>query len=113
MLLEIVNEVHTIYIHVSKYVSRYVLYSEQLLVPHCSLLYCIGADFGGIPGTFPPIIEKRPCIYHFLPPFSPNILVCPNNIFDKSTPVFYCIVSLHLYSASCNVQLHINQKRAI
>src|SRR6218665_1464310 len=36
----------------------------------------------------PPIIEKRPCIYHFLPPSAPpNILVCPPNIFGKSTPV--------------------------
>ena len=35
-----------------------------------------------------PMIEKLPCIYHFLPPFDPpNILVCPPNIFDKSTPV--------------------------
>jgi len=25
--------------------------------------------WGGSPGTCPPIIEKRPCIYHFLPPF--------------------------------------------
>ena len=44
---------------------------------------------GGVsPGTCLPIIEKRSCIYHFLPPFaSPDILVCPPNIFDKSTPV--------------------------
>ena len=28
----------------------------------------IGVDFGGQPGHVPPIIEKRPCIYHFLPP---------------------------------------------
>src|SRR6218665_2708784 len=47
----------------------------------------IGVDLGDSPGTCPPIIEKRPCIYHFLPPFSSNILVCPPNIFDKSTPV--------------------------
>src|SRR6218665_1069661 len=44
----------------------------------------IGVDLGGSLGTCPPIIENRPCIYHFLPP---NILVCPSNIFDKSTPV--------------------------
>src|SRR6218665_441903 len=47
----------------------------------------IGVDFGGSLSTCPPIIEKRPCIYHFLPPFAPNILVCPPNIFGKSTPV--------------------------
>ena len=42
--------------------------------------FCIGVDFGGQPGHMPPIIEKRPCIYHFLPPSAPNILVCPPNI---------------------------------
>src|SRR6218665_327782 len=42
----------------------------------------------GHPGHVPPIIENRPCIYHFLPSFCPpNILVCPPNIFDKFTPV--------------------------
>jgi len=46
-----------------------------------------GVDFGGQLGAAPPIIEKCPCIYHFLPPFAPNILVCPPNISDKSTPV--------------------------
>jgi len=48
----------------------------------------MGADLRGQPGHVPPIIEKRPCIYHFLPPFAPpNTLVCPPNIFDKSAPV--------------------------
>src|SRR6218665_3797461 len=47
----------------------------------------IGVDFGGSLGTCPPIIENCPCIYHFLPPFHPSILVCPPNIFDKSTPL--------------------------
>src|SRR6218665_2215806 len=31
----------------------------------------IGVDLGGSPGTCPPIIEKRPCVYifhHLLPP---------------------------------------------
>src|SRR6218665_1273529 len=46
----------------------------------------IGVDLGGSPGTCPPIIEKRTCIYHFFH-LSPNILVCPLNIFDKSMPV--------------------------
>jgi len=50
--------------------------------------YLLGVDFRvGSPGMCPPIIEKRPCICHFLPPCAPpNILVCPPNIFDKSTP---------------------------
>src|SRR6218665_3913102 len=52
----------------------------------CSIIYAIGVDLGGCPGTCPPIIEKRLCIYHFLPPFAPQYLVCPPNIFDKSTP---------------------------
>jgi len=41
----------------------------------------IGVDFlGGSQGMWPPIIEKRPCVYHFLPTFPPNILVCPPKI---------------------------------
>src|SRR6218665_1163601 len=49
----------------------------------------IGVDLGGgQPGHVPPIIEKRPGIYHFLPcTFSPIFWFCPPNIFDKSTPV--------------------------
>jgi len=34
--------------------------------------YCHRRRLGGSPGTCPPIIEKRPCIYHFLPPFAPQ-----------------------------------------
>ena len=30
----------------------------------------IGIDFGGQPGHMPPITEKRPCIYLFLPPIA-------------------------------------------
>src|SRR6218665_1641093 len=30
------------------------------------VLIGISVDFGGQPGHVPPIIEKRPCIYHFL-----------------------------------------------
>src|SRR6218665_582634 len=54
----------------------------------------IGVDLGGSPGTCPPIIEKRPCIYHFLPHFSPrpNILVCPPNIL---TSLRQCLQALH------------------
>ena len=47
----------------------------------------IGVDLGGQPGNMSPIIEKRPCIYHFLTPFAPLLLVYPPNIFDKSMPV--------------------------
>jgi len=40
--------------------------------------------FRGIPRA----AENCGPIYHFLPPFAlPNILVCPTNISDKSTPV--------------------------
>ena len=39
----------------------------------------ICVDFWVQPGHVPPIIEKRPCIYHFTT-FSPNI-------FEKSTPL--------------------------
>src|SRR6218665_732101 len=51
----------------------------QATLPH-------GHTFGG-PGHVPPISEKRPCVYHLLPPFPANILVCQPNIFHKSTPV--------------------------
>src|SRR6218665_1339417 len=55
---------------------------------HCYFLDAsIGVDFGGQPGHVPPIIEKRPCIYHFFYHLSPNILFCSPNIFDKSMPV--------------------------
>jgi len=48
-------------------------------------------DFGGAArACAPPIIEKRPCIYHSLYHLSPNILVFPPNTFDKSTPVCLC-----------------------
>src|SRR6218665_3128423 len=43
-------------------------------------LYTHRRRLSGQHGHVPPIIEKRPCIFHFLPPFAPNI-------FDKSTPV--------------------------
>src|SRR6218665_1851246 len=64
----------------------------------------IGVDLGGSPGTCPPIIEKRPCIYHFYH-LSPSILVFPPNIFDKSTPVlifiFYFDIYLKLLVSTC------------
>jgi len=33
----------------------------------------VGLDFGGSPGTRPPIIGNRPCICQFLPHFAPLI----------------------------------------
>ena len=48
----------------------------------------IGVDFGGSPGTCPKLLKNAHVfitLYHLLPP---NILVCPTNIFDKSTPLF-------------------------
>ena len=47
----------------------------------------IGVDFGRQPGHGPPIVEKRPCTHHFYHLLPLNILVCPPNTFDKSTPV--------------------------
>jgi len=44
----------------------------------------IGVDFGGggNPGTCPPIIEKRPCIYQFsLPPSAPQYFGFPTQYF--------------------------------
>src|SRR6218665_2133743 len=46
--------------------------------------HCIGVDFGRSPGTCPSIIEKRPCIYHFLPPFAPPISSFAHPIFLTS-----------------------------
>src|SRR6218665_521153 len=43
-------------------------------------LYTHRRRLSGQPGHVPPIIEKRPCIYHFSSPFA-------TNIFDKSMPV--------------------------
>jgi len=44
----------------------------------------IGVDLGGQPGHVPPIIEKRPCIHHFLPPIAPPILWFAHPIFLTS-----------------------------
>jgi len=41
----------------------------------------IGVDFGGCPGMCPPIIEKFPCIYHFLPPSAPQYFGLPTQYF--------------------------------
>ena len=62
----------------------YYMYMYVSMCVYCALyvgMYvyvyaCIGVDFGkfgGSPGTCPPIIENRPCIYHFLSPFAPPI----------------------------------------
>jgi len=37
-------------------------------------LVTIGVDFGGNPGTCPPIIEKRLCFHQLLPPLPPIFL---------------------------------------
>src|SRR6218665_4074403 len=64
------------------------------------LALTIGVDLGVQPGHVPPIIEKRPCIYHILPPF-PNNLVRPPNIFEKSTP-------LALTTPPCRMKDHVD-----
>src|SRR6218665_1438336 len=40
--------------------------------------------WGGSPGKCPPIIEKCPCIYHFLPPFALQIFWFAHQIFLTS-----------------------------
>ena len=39
--------------------------------PHIQIQKLSYALTWGQPGHVPPITEKRPCIYHFLPPFAP------------------------------------------
>ena len=46
-----------------------------------ALTVSIGVDFGGQPGHVPPIIEKRPCIHHFLPPSAPQYFGLPTQYF--------------------------------
>src|SRR6218665_259184 len=62
-----------------------IVFHRPLAIPF-SLLICISVDLGGQPGHVPSVIEKRPCIYHFLPPFAPQYFGLPQ-YFDKSTPV--------------------------
>src|SRR6218665_1689347 len=80
--------------------SAILCFLTEYLTPHfikqlAHTTQCLNASLhrrrllAGSPGTCPPIIEKCPCIYHFLPYFSPNILVCSPNVFDKSTPVLH------------------------
>jgi|SRR6218665_1099568 len=67
----------------------FLIFKSEFLLFQVKL--CIGVDFGGSPGTCLQIIEKQSCIFHFSSPFaSPNILVCPPNSFDKTTPVKRC-----------------------
>src|SRR6218665_2470929 len=54
----------------------------------CMVVMTIGVDLGGSPGTCPPIIGNRPCIYYFLPPFPP--------IFWFAHPIF--LTSLRQWS---------------
>src|SRR6218665_287570 len=54
----------------------------------------IGVDFGGQPGHVPPNAHAFITFYHLL---APNILVCPPNIFDKSTLVHItCDTFIHV-----------------
>src|SRR6218665_2443907 len=57
----------------------------------------VGVDFGGSPDTCPPINAHAFITFYHL---SPNILVCPLNIFDKSTPVMvtYMLLERERYS---------------
>src|SRR6218665_1597000 len=63
-----------------------VVVVEVVVVVVGVVVMVIGVDLG-VARERAPIIEKRPCIYHFLLPSAPHILVCQPNIFDKSTPV--------------------------
>ena len=57
----------------SKFVNPHLInLSSYVNFPSPLIILVIGVDLGGrgSPGTCPPIIEKRPCIYHFLPPFA-------------------------------------------
>src|SRR6218665_593182 len=49
----------------------YVYKSIRPTLLNVDLHATIGVDLGRQPGHVPQIIEKRPCIYHFLPPFLP------------------------------------------
>src|SRR6218665_1946183 len=80
-----------------------------------SLLIYICVDIGGQPGHVPPIIEKRPCIYHYLPPSRnppPNILVCPPNIQCTQVLIYrptciFCVCQFHtLFGLLCLWPLH-------
>src|SRR6218665_3735448 len=56
--------------------------------------HTIGVDLGGSSGTCPPIIEKRPCIYHFIPP-SPQYFGLPTQYFGQvyaSAPHMYTLL---------------------
>jgi len=56
--------------------------TNQLIIVKMSMDYgLIDVDFGGSPGTCPPIIEKHPCIYHFLPPSAPQYIGFPTQYF--------------------------------
>src|SRR6218665_2037114 len=57
-------------------------------------LTSIGVDLGQ-PGHVPPIIEKRPCIYHFLPPSGPPTFWFSRSIF--LTSIRQCSLASRLY----------------
>src|SRR6218665_664821 len=62
-----------------------------------------GVDLGAA-GTRAPIIEKHQCrpIHPLLTPFYPNILVCPPNIFEKSTLVLApaYVIDVYMYMSA-------------
>jgi len=48
-----------------------VMVSIKTVMVSMKMVMVIGLAIGQ-PGHIPPIIEKRPCIYHFLPTFDPR-----------------------------------------
>src|SRR6218665_3120052 len=63
--------------------SPLTLWKSDLSLPWTDLWHRCRL-WGGSPGTCPQIIEKRPCIYHFLPPFAPPIFWFAHPIFLTS-----------------------------
>src|SRR6218665_3156283 len=73
---------YRLYISVSVFMSVSVYVGHGFLaLSYKNIVVClrtvrhIGVDFGG--KHVPPIIENRPCIYHFLSPFAPPIFGLP------------------------------------
>src|SRR6218665_1206178 len=65
--------------------TKYCVGTNKLYDSSHSDCTSIGVDFGGQPGHGPlPIIQKHPCISHFLPPFAPPIFWFAHPIFLTS-----------------------------
>ena len=74
----------------------------------------MGVDFGKQPGYVPPIIEKRPCIYHFLPPFPPAFWLAHPTPFMTSLRLY--ANELHCVRFYGNLRWHVtfeNIKNAV